>query len=156
MLWQNLANTVDVQQTFDALPPPSTSIDATLCRSNLSDWSTQPLAAGFNMPPSGRDAYNTAGRPQIALPEFVFFKQSHKFRMIRGRPGPGLLIHKQSLLEPTADIRELLMGFHIGDTAAPTLEESQRRHLLGKCIDINLLSWLVQTISPRPSTPALY
>ena len=72
------------------------------------------------MPPSGRDAYNIAGRPQVALPKFVCFTKSHKLPLTKGRPGSGLLIHCQSLLEPTADIRELLMGFHIGDTTAQT------------------------------------
>ena len=66
------------------------------------------------MPPSGKYASNTAGRPQVVLPKFVCFAKSHKFTLNKGRPGPGMLIHRQLLLEPTADIRELLMGFHIG------------------------------------------
>ena len=153
LFWQNLADPTAVQQSFDALPTPTTPINDTLSRSNLQDWHTQPLTAGYNMPPSGRDAYNTAGKPQVALPKFVCFPRSHKYRFHRGRPGPGLLIHHNSLMEPSADIRELLMGFHIGDTAAPTLAETQRRHLLGQCIDVNLLSWLVRTTSPPTTSP---
>ena len=40
------------------------------------------------------------------------------------------------------------MGFAPGDTTAPNLTEEQRRHLLGQCIDINLLSWLIRTAAP--------
>ncbi len=76
----------------------------------------------------------------MALPKFFCFPKSHKFRLHRGKPGLGLLIHKNKLKEPTADIKEVLMGNPLGDTAAPGLSEEQRRHLLGQCIDINLLA----------------
>jgi hypothetical protein len=55
---------------------------------------------------------------------------------------------RNQLKEPTADIREILPGFLRGDTAAPGLSESQRRHLLDQCIDITLLSWLVHKLAP--------
>ena len=87
----------------------------------------------------------------MALPKFVCYPNSHKFRTHKGRPGPGLLIHNNELKEPTADIREVLMGFRMRDTAAPGLSEEQRRHLLGQCIDINLLTWLMrETTQPAP------
>ena len=101
------------------------------------------------MPHSGRDSYNEAGRPQVALPKFVCFQNSHQFRFTRGKPAPGLLIYQgTSLRKPPADVREALMGFELGDTAAPTLCEEQRRHLLGQCIYINLLTWLIRTTAP--------
>lgn len=62
---------------------------------------------------------------------------------------PGLLIHHNSLTEPTVDVRKALMGFAIKDTVAPSLTEEQRYHLPGQCIDINLLSWLIRAASSQ-------
>ena len=42
------------------------------------------------------------------------------------------------------------MGFTPGDSVGPNLTEEQRRHLLGQCIDVNLLSWLIRTVAPSP------
>ena len=148
LFWQNVAQHERTHHAYSTLPTPTTSVVARLARAGITDWSTQPLSVGFNLPPTGQDGYNRAGRPQIALPKFVCYPASYKFRITRGRPGPGLLLHNNTLQEPTADIREALMGFTPGDTAAPTLTEEQRRHLLGQCIDINLLSWLVRTTAP--------
>ena len=41
---------------------------------------------------------------------------------------------------PSAEVRETLMGFRIGDTAAPRLSELQRVPLLGKCTDLNTMA----------------
>ena len=46
------------------------------------------------------------------------------------------------------------MGFHVGDTRAPGLTEDERNHLLGQCIDRNLLTWLVRQLH-SPMLPQL-
>jgi hypothetical protein len=54
---------------------------------------------------------------------------------------------------PSADIKEACMGFHVGDTRAPDLTEAERNHLLGQCIDRNLLTWLVHQLA-TPTLPS--
>jgi hypothetical protein len=49
---------------------------------------------------------------------------------------------------PSADIKEACMGFHVGDTRAPDLTEAERNHLLGQCIDRNLLTSSLPPHSP--------
>ena len=143
LFWQNFTNDEEIQHAFYSLPTPSTTVESRLRLAGITDWYTQPLVTGYNLPPLGRDPYNRPGHPQVALPKFVCYPKSHKFRLHRGRPALGLLINNNVLREPIADVREVLMGFSGGDTAAPGLSEEQRRHLLGQCIDINLLSGLV-------------
>jgi len=41
---------------------------------------------------------------------------------------------------PSAEVREALMGFRIGVTAAPGLSELQRVQLLGQCTDVNTIT----------------
>ena len=60
---------------------------------------------------------------------------------------------QDDLKEPDAAVAGVLLGFEAGDTAAEGLSDQQRRHLLGQCIDMNLLTWLVQTISPISAPP---
>ena len=90
-------------KAYRALPTPNTTVESRLRQAGITDWHTQPLVTGHNLPP-GRDPYNRPGRPQVALPKFVCYPASHKFRLNRGKPGPGLLIHNKELKEPTADI----------------------------------------------------
>ena len=153
LFWQNLASPDLVQAAFDALPPPSHTVDEMLAKHGLSDWKAQPQELGYTCFPG--DPYNVPGRPQVAIPKMVCYKGSHAFRFkrIRGRvlPGPGMLYKNGVLTEPDADVAEIFMGFHPGDTAAPGLASDQRRHLMGQCIDINLFSWLITTCSPRRS-----
>ena len=48
----------------------------------------------------------------------------------------------------------LLGGFEAGgNITAEGLSDQQRRHLLGQCIDMNLLTWLLQTLSPISAPP---
>ena len=39
-----------------------------------------------------------------------------------------------------------LMGFRVGDTAAPRLYKLHRVHLLGQCTDLNTILWTISTI----------
>ena len=151
LFWQNLAPNDQLQKAFEALPPPSHTVSGMLREAGLTEWRAQPQTLGYNCFPG--DPYNRAGAPQVAIPKMVCYPGSHAFRFkrIRGRflPGPGMLYKGADLVEPDADVAEALMGFQPGDTAAEGLLPSQRRHLLGQCIDINLFAWLLRTASPR-------
>ena len=52
---------------------------------------------------------------------------------------------------PSAEVRETLRGFHIGDTATPGLSAIQRLQLLGQCTDLNTLAWTLTTIRSHAS-----
>ena len=149
--WQNLMDPEALHKAFDDLPAPTRSVNDLLRRHGITNWSTQAMVPGHNV--ARHDKYNTPGAPQIALPKLVCFPGSHAFRVKNGRPGPGMMFHEDDLKEPDATVADVLLGFEAGDTSAEGLSDQQRRHLLGQCIDMNLLTWLVKTISPIPAPP---
>ncbi len=76
---------------------------------------------------------------------------SAPFRVQKGIPSRGMLYVSDTPSTLSADIIEALMGFHIGDTAAPGLSALQRIHLLGKCTDLNSLARTLSTIKTHAS-----
>ena len=145
IFWQNLLPTDVLSQAYHRLPSgPTTSINQLLALHNIEGWRTQELIQGRNWHPD--DRINKAGRDQRVLPKFVCFVGSHKFRKTGNRPGLGMMHYlDQPLQEPTPEIREVAMGFGLHSTAAPGLNPAQRHHLLGQCIDRNLLTWIFST-----------
>ena len=150
IFWQNFMCPRALRHNFRLLPQgPSTTLNEMLSAAGFDNWRSQHLTLGKNMPPI--DKYNQAGRDQKVLPKFVCFKGSHQFCLnSAGRPALGMLRLNGVPTIPTADIKELCMGFHVGDTKAIELTEDERSHLLGKCIDRHLLTWLVRQISTNP------
>jgi len=47
---------------------------------------------------------------------------------------------------PSAEVREALMGFRVGDIAALGLSELQRVQLLGQCTNLDTITWTISTI----------
>lgn len=86
---------------------------------------------------------NKVGRPRQALPTLMAFSGSWNYRP--GHPGSIWDSNLLCYTEPTADERELALGYNLGDTAAPGVTEDQRRAVLGKCIDANTLQALFGT-----------
>ena len=80
---------------------------------------------------------NKVGQPRAAFPTFVAFPGSHAFR----DNGPGMVrdTHTGAMDEPWAIERERALGYAPNCTAAPEVSEVQRRAVLGRCIDINVL-----------------
>jgi len=85
---------------------------------------------------SGRYPANKAGQPRSAWPTFVAYPMSRAFRP--GEPG-AVLDPRLGLTEPSAAEREEAMGYDRGSTRAPGITEQQRRGVLGRCIDANVL-----------------
>jgi hypothetical protein len=52
----------------------------------------------------------------------------------------GLFYNKDTLREPNASIKELLMGFQPGATTAPGLSEIDRCQILGQTPDLDILT----------------
>ena len=146
IFWQNLLSTDALSQAYHRLPSgPTTSINQLLALHNIEGWRTQELIQGRNWHPD--DCINKAGRDQRVLPKFVCFVGSHKFRKTGNRPGLGMMHYlDQPLQEPPPEVREVAMGFGLHSTAAPGLNPAQRHHLLGQCIDRNLLTWIFSTV----------
>ena len=97
------------------------SINQMLAAGGFTGWASQHLTLGKNMP--SEDQYNQAGRDQRVLPKFVCYTGSHQFRTNYNIPALGLLRFNGKLTIPTADIKELCMGFTVGDTRALDLSE---------------------------------
>ncbi|GAQ92009.1 hypothetical protein KFL_009030040, partial [Klebsormidium nitens] len=84
------------------------------------------------------------GEARRALNTFVSYSGSYAFSRAGGgvlrceRPGGQVTFE-----EPTAEERELAMGFPRGFTAAPGVSENLRRELLGQTMDLNTVMWLL-------------
>ena len=158
IFWQNLMPTSALAQAYSRLPSgPTSSINQLLATHAIEGWRTQELIQGRNWHPD--DKLNIAGRDQKVLPKFVCFVGSHKFRQTGRRFGLGMMHYlDQPLQEPPPEIREVAMGFGLHSTAAPGLSPAQRHHLLGQCIDRNLLTWIFSAAAdhtyPRSAGPA--
>jgi hypothetical protein len=84
------------------------------------------------------------GEARRALNTFVSYGGSYAF----SRSGGGVLACIQpnggtSYEEPTAEERELAMGFPRGFTAAKEVSEHTRRELLGHAMDLNSVMWVL-------------
>jgi hypothetical protein len=64
------------------------------------------------------------------------------------RASKGMLYTGQLLLPPSAEVREALVGFNVGDTTTPGLNQRQRTLLLGQCINLNIISWVISQTPP--------
>ena len=55
------------------------------------------------------------------------------------------------------EVREVLMGFTSGDTAAEGLTPDQRIHILGQCTDLNIMHWTLTQVTTNtaeaPTSP---
>jgi len=57
-----------------------------------------------------------------------------------------MLYKGNSPASPTAEVREALMRFRVGDIGAQGFSQNQRIHLLGHCTDLDAILWMVATI----------
>ena len=153
--WTNLAPTQTLQNRFNKMreqPPPS--LEDFLQNNDFKDW-TIPSLVGHNRAPPN-DRYNIIGRPLAVLPKFVCYPNQRAYRL---RGGYGRLRHKGVLTIPTVRMKELAMGFQTDKTKAGGLADAHRHYLLGQCIDLNLLTWLMQAceapnaLVPQTSRP---
>jgi hypothetical protein len=88
----------------------------------------------------GRYPANKVGQARSAWPTLMAFPTSRAFHP--GQPG-FMLDPSGGLPQPTAGEREAAMGYVRGDTGAPGVTEQQRREVLGRCIDANVLQSIV-------------
>lgn len=99
---------------------------------------------------------NQVGKPRAVLPTLVAFPGSHAFR--DGGAGMILDTHTGTLGEPWAVERERALGYASNCTHAPGVTERQRREVLGRCIDANVLQSLFAMAQAhslhRPEAPA--
>jgi site-specific DNA-cytosine methylase len=89
---------------------------------------------------------NSPGNTMAAWPTLMSYTQSYAFRP--GQPGSVLDVTDPSQPrwdEPMAQEREIALGYLPGSTAAAGVTEAQRRHILGQCIDANVLQVFMAT-----------
>jgi len=130
------------------LLPPTRPVDAALETAGLSMWSTHPALR----PGNPHQAHHTPTREP--LPYLGTHPDTVPFRVHKGIPGRGMLYVSDTSFSPSAEVREALMGVHIGDTAAPGLSALQRVQLLGQCTDLNTLAWTLSIIRSHAPPPA--
>ena len=139
LFWTNLTDITNLQQKFDMIqtkPPPSL---ARFLRDNgFHDW-TIPTLVGHNRAPPA-DKYNRIGRQLTVLPKFVCHPNQRAYRK---KGGYGRLRHKGVLSVPSVHMKERAMGFQKDRTEGGGLKDAHRHYLLGQCIDLNLLTWLM-------------
>jgi len=86
---------------------------------------------------------NTIRKPRSVWPTFVSFPGAHTFQ----GDGPSLVYHHASTTwdEPSPEEKERAMGFQTGTTNHTKVTKLERKVLLGKCMDLNSLTWLLVT-----------
>ncbi|CAI7803811.1 unnamed protein product [Closterium sp. NIES-53] len=92
---------------------------------------------------------NKVGEPRQAWPTLVAHENAKGFKKVGSREGPGMVydVARGDWEEPTAQERELAMGFMAGATACDQMTEKDRRAALGRAMDLNALHWLLTTMS---------
>ncbi|CAI7814182.1 unnamed protein product [Closterium sp. NIES-54] len=110
------------------------------------------LELGRTQAPKSKRSYsrhypcNQVGQERQALPTLVSYEGAAGYRMDGEQPGLGLVLdhRKGRWEEPTALERELAMGYKENATAAPGVNEKERRRALGNAMDGYMMRWLVQ------------
>ena len=87
--------------------------------------------------------HNQFGHVRRVWPTLMAYHQSRSF--VPGQPGCVYDANTDCLTEPSADERELAMGFERSCTAAPNVTELERCTVLGQAIDLNALFVLLQS-----------
>ncbi|CAI7893286.1 unnamed protein product [Closterium sp. NIES-53] len=91
---------------------------------------------------------NEPGKPRQALPTLVAYQEARHFKMEGKLPGPGIIydVKKGRWEEPTSYEREAAMGHLWGATAHPEVSGRQRRSAIGRAMDVNIMTWLIEMI----------
>jgi hypothetical protein len=142
--WTNLAQPDLIQMVLDQLEVPREHVVNDLLGPNRT---TYPVQHGERT--ISNRQYNVAGQPREVLPTLMSFPNSRAFRA--KRQGCIFDATRNAFEEPTAEERELIMGFEPSSTAAPGVSERERRSLLGQAIDLNALTalWLTSVTIRR-------
>ena len=100
-------------------------------------------------------AWQTWSPDQHYFPKLICRRGSYAFSyQPNGAPGQGMLLHNRVFEEPSADIREVAMGFPKGATSAPGASEQLRHLILGGCVDSNVAKWIIRAIADQRPTPS--
>jgi hypothetical protein len=78
--------------------------------------------------------------PPTVLPRFGTKSNPNPAAGHGAHPSPGLLYREGTITTPSPEVRETLMGFTAGDTAAQGLTTEQRNHMMGQCTNLDILS----------------
>ena len=135
LYWTNLCPAPDLQSTLDQIRRnPHRYVAHILPKHLLPQKPRQTLSPPF---------YNCE-QPNVslqALPTLMATPASYAFR----DQGPGMLFNLDTseFEEPSADIREIAMGYHKGVTSGPGRSETKRRQLIGNAFDMNALRFIL-------------
>jgi hypothetical protein len=136
-IWQNFLPLETLDEAYSNLPVLSRTVNDMLTLAGLGSW---------HMPP--RDNLSSIITHPSALPRFGTRPKLQPRAASIHASTNGLLIRGGILTSPSPDVREVLMGFTNGDTAAEGLSPGLRIHILGQCTDFNILQWtLAQAIA---------
>ena len=135
--WTNLAHAGALQTALSQLQRPSHLV----VNDVLDPDHVAQLARRDDKPPFY--VCNVQGQTLRALPTIVAYPNSHAYKP--GGVGRVFNTRRLTYEEPRADERERAMGYNTGATAAPGVTESQRRHVLGNCIDAHAAQALLAT-----------
>ena len=135
LYWTNLCPTSDLQSTLDQIRRnPHRYVNHILPSHLLPQKPRQTLSAPFYC----CESPNTSLQ---ALPTIMATPASYAFR----DQGPGMLfnLNTSEFEEPSADIREVAMGYNKGVTAGPGRNETKRWQLIGNAFDMNAVNYIL-------------
>jgi len=114
-IWQNLLPQNIPATELARLQLLIIPVDAALATTWLSMWSTHPS------PQQGNTQRAQSTPLRGPLPYVGTHPGTAPFRVHNGILGRGMIYALDTPSTPTAEVREALMGFRVGDTAAPGL-----------------------------------
>ena len=145
LFWTNLKSTQTLQSKYNDIEnTPIRSLERFLRENGFAHWEV-PYLVGHSRAPE-KDKYNTIGKKLAILPKFVSHPNARAYRR---RGGYGRLLHKNSTAIPCIQIKEMVMGFDRNRTEAGGLAEQHRHYLMGQCIDLNLLTWFLDSCAEQ-------
>ena len=69
--------------------------------------------------------FNKVGEPRVVFPTLMSYTKSRAFQA--GKPGSVYMDKDNDFNEPSAEEREIIMGYQPSSTAAPGITENERR-----------------------------
>jgi len=139
-IWQNLVTLSTPERAYNILPNPPLTMNNIHAIVGGEWWRTHDTSfmEPTRRPPPQHFHASVHNRPRS--PPRPTAHTQHRDYYIDGTP-----------ITPSPEVKEALMGFTAGDTAAPGLNTEQRNHMLGQCTDLNILNWTLSIVRNAPT-----
>ena len=138
LLWTNTLLAAVLQAALPKILPPIPSLDTLLHPYYVPTKPRHTDRLPFAL-------QNQVGWERVCMPTVVSYLQSNAFRAkANGAPVEGRVFNVQidQWEEPDVQEKELFLGFHVNNIAAPGVTTNARAIRIGRALDSNTMRWL--------------